>query len=571
MLYSTSMPITNPNSLQFLFSNSISTSKHLLQFFSLSITSHLLQPSNLYLFNSLLNSLAKGPCPSLSFFLFSLIRKHRLMPDAYTITTTLKSISRCSFFKHGEQLHSLILKSGFESNTFALNSLIGLYFSCGLTGLAKRVFDAAPSGTCDIVSWNSMVSGYLDNNMFEDALLVFTKMVKGFVRIDEVSPINALIACAKLGFGEVGKRIHTLIVVNGLDLNYYLGSALVSMYAKCGFTEVAHVVFDRMPERNVVCWGALIAGYVQFGKYKEAMELFRQMQLARVTPDEATMASVISLCAQMGALNEGRYIHAYCDIHGLGNRLFVKNALIDMYSKCGDVKEAYSVFLELTTRDVFSWTSMISGLAMNGYCTEALHLFEQMEREGEVVPNEVTFLGVLSACSHGGFVQKGYFYFDRMCKRYNLRPKIEHFGCMVDLLGRAKLIREALEFIENMPVLPDKVIWRALIFACRSSRETKIAKYAADKIAELDSNSNCGVHVMLSNVYATSSLWADVRTIRGFMKNQNEHKVPGHSFIEINGVVHEFLAGDVSHGETESIYQALKDLVNCCYMKETFA
>lgn len=446
-----------------------------------------------------------------------------------------------------------------------------MYFSCGLTGLSKRVFDTAPNGTCDIVSWNIMVSGYLDNNLFEEALLVFTKMVSGLVQIDEVSPINALIACAKLGLWKVGKQIHTLIVINGFDLNYYLGSALVSMYAQCGFTDDAHVVFDAMPERNVVCWGALIAGYVQCGKYREAMELFRQMQLARVTPDDATMASVISLCAQVGALNQGRHIHAYCNIHGLGEVLTVQNALIDMYSKCGDIKEGYKVFLELTIRDVFSWTSMITGMAMNGYCIEALHLFEQMEREGEVKPNEITLLGVLSACSHGGFIQKGYFHFDRMCKVYNLGPKIAHFGCMIDLLGRAKLIQEAYEFIENMPILPDTVIWRALLFACRSSREVKMAKYAADKIAELDCNSNSGVHVMLSNVYAASSLWGDVRTIRGFMKKQNEHKVPGCSFIEIDGVVHEFFAGDVLHGETESIYQALRDLINCCYMKDAFA
>jgi pentatricopeptide repeat protein len=446
-----------------------------------------------------------------------------------------------------------------------------MYSSCGLTDLSKRVFDTAPYGTCDIVSWNSMVSGYLDNNLLEEALLVFTKMVNGLVQIDEISPINALIACAKLGLGKVGKQIHTLIVVNGFDLNCYLGSALVSMYAQCGFTNDAHVVFDRMPDRNVVCWGALIAGYVRFGKYREAMELFRQMQLASVKPDDATMATIISLCAHVGAVNQGRHIHAYCDILGLSRVLTVQNALIDMYSKCGDIKEGYKVFSELTTRDVFSWTSMISGMAMNGCCTEALHLFEQMEREGEVKPNEVTLLGVLSACSHGGFVQKGYFHFDRMYKIYNLRPKIEHFGCMVDLLGRAKLIKEAYEFIENMPILPDTVIWRALLFACWSSREIKMAKYVADKIVELDSNSNIGVRVMLSNVYAASSLWGDVRTIRGFMENQNEHKVPGCSFIEIDGIVHEFFAGDMSHGETESIYQALRNLVNCCFMKDAFA
>ncbi|XP_020088418.1 pentatricopeptide repeat-containing protein At4g14820-like isoform X1 [Ananas comosus] len=534
----TSNPNPNPNATPkwplLLLPRPISTIVHLHQLLSRAVVSGLLRPPHLALWNSLLHSLTRGPSPSLALSLFLLVRAVGISADSYTFTSALKASSHLSLLTTGEEIHALSIKLGFNSDTFVLNSLINMYSVCGSLGAARKVFDLAMESSRDVVSWNSMISGYLQRNLCDEALRVFVKMVRESVVMDEVTPVNALIACGRTGAIDLGRRIHALVVVNGFELNHYLGSSLVSMYAKCGLVEDARNVFDEMPDRNVVCWTSMIAGHAQSGRFKEAVELFREMQIMGVKADDATIASVVSSCAQMGALDLGKYVHAYCDIHGIGKELSVKNAFIDMYSKCGDIERAYEIFNGLAKRDVFSWTAMISGLAMNGYCKDALDFFEQMETKCEVRPNEVTFLGVLSACSHGGFVGKGYYYFDRMNKVYKLTPKIEHYGCMVDLLGRAKLLAEADRFIKAMPVVPDVVIWRSLLFACRTVGEVKLAERAAERIMNLEPD-KCGGHVLLSNVYATTSRWSEVNRVRRVMNKWRINKQPGCSFIEVNG------------------------------------
>lgn len=434
-----------------------------------------------------------------------------------------------------------------------------MYSVCGEIGSARKAFDSAPDWALDVVSWNSLMSGYLKGSFYGEALWVFGEMVRRLVRMDRMTPVSALITCGRIGSHDLGRKIHSLVVVNGFGLDFYLGSSLVSMYAKCGDLEGAHKVFDGITGKNVVCWTSMISGYSKSGQFKEAVQLFRQMQLVGVKPDDATMACVVSCCGQLGALDQGRYLHAYYDAKGIGGDLMVKNALIDMYSKCGDIERALQIFWGLTQRDVFSWTAMISGLAMNGHPREALELFSHMEVLGEAVPNEVTFLGVLSACSHGGLVEEGFYYFGRMIGVYKLSPNIEHFGCLVDLLGRKKLLREMERFIREMPVEPDVVIWRSLIFACRAHGEVKLAEFAAKKMIELEPRKPGG-HVLLSNVYAVASRWGDVNRIRRGMNERSIHKAPGCSFIEINGCVHEFFSADSSHHQTKDIHQMLLEI-----------
>lgn len=431
-----------------------------------------------------------------------------------------------------------------------------MYFSCGLDAAARRVFYSADDSALDVVSWNSLISGYLQNGRCREALLVFENMMCGSIAMDAITPVSALIACGRIGAIDLGRSIHALVVTYGFKLNCYLGSSLISMYARCGCVDDARKLFDRIPERNVVCWTSMISGCTQSGEFKESIELFREMQMAGVRADDTTIASVVSSCAQLGALTQGRYIHKYCDVNNIGNLLSVKNALIDMYSKCGDVQKAFQVFQVLTQPDVISWSTMISGLAINGYSQEALDLFSKMELSGEVMPNEITFLGVLTACSHGGLVDKGYHYFNQIVHPYGLVPQIEHYGCIVDLLGRANRLEEAYKFIKQMPIEPDVVIWRSLLFACRAEGNVEQAEYAAQRILELEPR-KCGGHVLLSNIYAVSSRWSDVKSVRGVMSSHNIQKLPGCSFIELNGVVHEFLATDRSHHQSESISELL--------------
>uniref|UniRef100_A0ACD6ADF1 Uncharacterized protein n=1 Tax=Avena sativa TaxID=4498 RepID=A0ACD6ADF1_AVESA len=521
------------------------------------------------LLHSVLRSLSSGPDPSLSLSFLSLLRRSGYMPlDNYSLCAALSTAARLPSVVAGVQLHALSVKLGLGSDTFVLNTLINMYSACSYPSVARSVLDSAPQGTSDTVSWNTIIAGYVRGGLPNKALQAFSQMTKGQVRLDEVTLLNALVACAKTCTIEVGKLCHALLVMNGFELNCYMGSSLVSMYAKCGLVEDARRVFDQMPERNVVCWTTMISGYTQLGKSREAVKLFRDMQIAGTKPDDAAIATVVSSCGQMGALDLGRYVHAYCDIHGLGKDISAKNSLIDMYSKCGDIKKAYEIFRGLVKRDEFSWTVMIMGFAVNGLSGEALDLFAQMEEEGEVMPTEITFLGVLTSCSHQGLVEQGYYHFHRMSKIYGIAPRIEHYGCMVDLLGRAKLFVEAHQFIKDMPIAPDVVIWRSLLFACRACGEVGIAEYIAERIQELEPNM-CGENVLLSNVYATASRWVDASKLRTRMHSRRVNKRPGCSFIEVDGCVHEFFSGDDSHFETEAIYDILLG-INALLVAESF-
>ncbi|KAK1271696.1 Pentatricopeptide repeat-containing protein [Acorus gramineus] len=434
--------------------------------------------------NSALGELARGARPHQAISLYNRSRcEGFFFPDNYTLPLVLKASGRLSFLRKGEELHCTSFSLGFESDVFVQNSLISMYSACGDLGTAHRVFDLVPESVRDVVTWNSMISAYVQSDLPRGALAIYKKMR---VRPDKITSVTALSACGKVGDADRGRKIHAMVVMQGVGLDSFLGSSLIGMYAKCGLVEDARRLFDRLLDNNVVCWTSMVSGYTQSGRFREAIELFREMQ----------------------------------------------------------------------HRDVFSWTVMICGLAMNGNSEEALNLFSEMRSSSEVRPNEVTFLGVLSACSHAGLVDRGCFYFDCMKRTYMLTPKIEHFGCMVDLLGRANLLMEAKEFIRMMPIKADVVIWRSLLFACQMHNNVELAEYATSWILKLEPR-KCGVHVLLSNVYASASRWGDVKKVRKGMDDHGIGKLPGCTFIEINGIVHEFLAGDRSHPLVETIYNII--------------
>ncbi|XP_020588856.1 pentatricopeptide repeat-containing protein At4g14820-like [Phalaenopsis equestris] len=548
----------NPNSEQLrLLARRISSSNHLHQLLCLATAFGInFQNPHLHLLNSILHSLSGGPSPSLALIFFGLLHSQALALDGYTFTSALKATSRLSQPDTGAELHSLLTKLRLESDTFVLNSLIHMYSSSGFIGTARKVFDLAPDSSRDIVSWNSLASGYLCNHLYDESLMVFQQMVEHSRPMDSNTLVGALTTCAKIGALNIGRRIHSLVLTRGFDMDSYLASSLITMYSKCGALDHAHKLFDWIPERNTVCWTAMISGYAQSNQFLKSIKLFRKMQAEKLKPDENTISSVLSSCAQLGALHQGSYVHAYCDINGIELGLSAKNALVDMYSKCGEIDRAFCIFHDLQNPDVFSWTTMISGFAMNGNSFQALKLFSQMEASSSVLPNEITFLGVLSACSHGGLIEEGYYYFDKMRRVYKLLPRLEHYGCMVDLLGRAKLLREAEDFVKAMPIKPDVVIWRSLLFACRINEDVKVAEFAAQRIMELEPEL-CGGRVMLSNVYAVAARWNDVGLTRRNMNSRSIQKEPGLSFIELNGFLHDFLSAGMSHPEKEIIYDVL--------------
>ncbi|XP_066383272.1 pentatricopeptide repeat-containing protein At4g21065-like [Miscanthus floridulus] len=370
-------------------------------------------------------------------------------------------------------------------------------------------------------------------------------------------------ACARLLSLRDGERIHAESAKNGLATLVFVKNSLVHLYGACGLFESAHRVFDEIPvrERNLVSWNSMLNGFAANGRPNEVLTIFREMLDVNFMPDGFTMVSVLTGSAEIGALALGRRVHVYLTKVGLVGNSHVGNALIDLYAKCGCVEDARRVFEEMGTgRTVVSWTSLIVGLAVNGFGKEALELFGVMERE-KLVPTEITMVGVLYACSHCGLVDDGFTYFDRMKEEYNIAPRIEHLGCMVDLLGRAGKVKEAYDYILTMPLEPNAVVWRTLLGACAMHKKLELGEAAWARLVELDPG-HSGDYVLLSNLYAAVGRWADVHVLRKTMVKDGVRKNPGRSLVELRNYVYEFVMGDRSHPESEQIYQMLAEIAD---------
>ena len=630
-------------------------------------------------------------------------------PDHYTFPFVLKACGEIPSFRCGASVHAVVFVSGFEWNVFVGNGLVSMYGRCGVLKNARQVFDEMRErGIVDLISWNSIVAAYMQGSDSIRAMKMFERMSEDLeVRPDAVSLVNVLPACASVGAWLRGKQVHGYAYRSGLFEDVYVGNALVDIYAKCGMMEEANKVFERMKvkdvvswnamvtgysqigrfddalglfekiqeekiELNVVTWSAVIAGYAQRGLGREALDVFRQMRLFGSEPNVVTVVSLLSgcasegallhgkethcyaikwilnldendpgddlmvinalidmyskckspktaqamfnlippkdrsvvtwtvliggnaqhgeanealkifsqmlqpdnfvmpnaftiscalmACARLGALRFGRQIHAYVlRNHFQSAMLFVANCLIDMYSKSGDVDAARVVFDNMHQRNGVSWTSLMTGYGMHGRGEEALQIFDDMQRVG-LVPDGVTFVVVLYACSHSGMVDQGINYFNSMKKDFGVVPGAEHYVCMVDLLGRAGRLDEAMELIKGMPMKPTPAVWVALLSACRVYANVELGEYAAKKLSELESG-NDGSYTLLSNIYASARRWKEVARIRQLMKNAGIKKRPGCSWVQGRKGTAKFLAGDRSHPMSQQIYDLLRDLI----------
>ncbi|XP_058090782.1 pentatricopeptide repeat-containing protein At5g48910-like isoform X2 [Magnolia sinica] len=342
------------------------------------------------------------------------------------------------------------------------------------------------------------------------------------------------------------------------DFNVVSCNAMMSGYLKVGDLGSARSLFDKMPERDLVSWSTVIAGCVQLGDIKKALELFTEMQDLRIRADEVILASLLSASAQMGALYRGKWFHAYIYRSNVKLDVVLSTSLIDMYSKCGGVDIALRVFRLMPKKDTLAWNAIITGLAMNGCGEKSLGVFLEMQSEGKR-PDDVTFIGVLCACSHAGLLDEGFRYFECMTRDYRINPRIEHYGCMVDLLGRAGLLEDAQDFISRMPVEPNAAIWGALLGGCIIHGNVELGECVGRLLIELEPH-HSGRYVLLSNLYANANRWDDARNIREMMKEKGVQKIPGQSTIEAMGAVHEFVMGDRSHPQTKEIYHMLDEM-----------
>uniref|UniRef100_A0A2N9HRQ4 DYW domain-containing protein n=1 Tax=Fagus sylvatica TaxID=28930 RepID=A0A2N9HRQ4_FAGSY len=481
-----------------------------------------------------------------------------------------------------KQLHAHFIKTNAPLSTLPLTKLA---LVCALTPdfpYAQQVFKRLDKP--EIVFWNSCLKAFAEGQSPFDAILLFYKLREFDVVPDDFTCSFVLKACASLLDFLNGRIVHGYVEKLGFRSNVFLQNMIVNLYALCGAMGDARLLFDKMlerdvvtwnimisqlvkrgdvegayelfswmPERSVRSWTAMIAGYVQCGKPKEAIRLFMEMEEAGLRPNEVTVVAILAACADLGELDLGRRVHEYSNCSGYKRNVRVSNTLIDMYVKCGCLKDARRVFDEMEEQTIVSWSAMIAGLAMHGQAEEALRLFSKMIQIG-MKPNDVTFIGLLHACSHMGMIDKGREFFTSMTRDYGIIPRIEHYGCMVDLFSRAGLLQEAYEFIMKMPIKPNGVVWGALLGGCRVHKNIELAEEAIQHLSELDPL-NDGYYVVLSNIYAEAERWEDTAKVRRLMRDQGVKKTPGWSSITIDGVVHEFVAGDESHPQAEEIFQ----------------
>uniref|UniRef100_M1DG55 DYW domain-containing protein n=2 Tax=Solanum tuberosum TaxID=4113 RepID=M1DG55_SOLTU len=472
-------------------------------------------------------------------------------------------------------------------NVIASNSMIVLLGRSGRMSEACQLFDEMMEK--DVVSWTALISCYEQHGMYTQALDLFMQMCSNGISIDEVVAVSVLSACAHLLVVQTGESVHGLVIRVGFESYVNLQNALIHMYStcadvmaaqrlfdtsshldqiswnsmisgylKCDSLEQARELFDSMTEKDVVSWTTMISGYAQHDHFSETLALFQEMLHEDNKPDETTLVSVLSACTHLSALDQGKWIHAYIRKNGLKVNSILGTTLLDMYMKCGCVENALEVFNGMEEKGVSSWNALILGLAMNGQVERSLDMFQKMKECG-VTPNEVTFVAVLGACRHMGLVDEGRSYFNAMTRHYNVEPNIKHYGCMVDLLARAGLLKEAETLIDSMPIAPDVATWGALLGACRKHGNSEMGERVGRKLLELQPDHD-GFHVLLSNIYASKGNWDSVLDIRVAMTRQGVVKVPGCSMIEANGAVHEFLAGDKSHSQINEIEEMLAEM-----------
>lgn len=490
---------------------------------------------------------------------FLKMRLEGLVPDSITFMLLAQACAAEESLAAARCAHGLAIRAGAAGDVSVANTWISSYSRCGDLAAAESVFGEISPGDRTVVSWNSMIAGYARHGRPTEAAACFTEMRRLHGGPPEASAaVSLLSACALSAALPEGEAVHSLAIRGGLESDSTVGNALISLYAKCGDVGAARRCFDGMPERTPVSWSTMIDGYASRGAVVRALELFHAMEASKEKPDGFAVAAILSACGCSGALDLGRSISGYAVANGLDTEVIVRNALMDMYMKCGCPAEARSLFDEMPHRTVVSWTTMITGYALNGAFREALDLFHRMA-DSEAPPNGVTFLAVLQACAHGGLLREGCEYFAMMGEVFKLSPRLEHYTCVVDLLGRCGRLEDALSFVQSMPVEPDAGVWGALLGACSAHREVELGEHVARQLRKMEPRASAS-YVPLANAYASTGRWDGVAAVRVAMKRQGARKAPAESSLHAGGRLHSFAAQDDRHPEAAFAREVLSGL-----------
>ncbi|KAK6144097.1 hypothetical protein DH2020_020917 [Rehmannia glutinosa] len=436
-----------------------------------------------------------------------------------TISTILPTLLELNLFNKGKELHGFCVKMGMDSDVFVANALIDMYGKWNRFLEASHVFRKMDKR--NIVSWNTMIGNCAQNGLESNAVQLLREMQAHGEIPNSITLTNILPACARLGFLRHGMEIHARSIRLGSAFDLFVSNALTDMYAKCGRLDLAQTIFSISP-RDEISYNILITGYSQTSESSNSLSLFTEMIMLGLNLDTISYMGVLSACTNIYAIKEGKQIHAFAMRRLFHEHLFIANSLLDMYTKCGRIDIARKVFLRIPKRDTASWNTMILGFGMLGELDTAFELFEAMKDDSNVIYDSVSYIAVLSACSHGGLVDKGKMYFNDMLAR-NIEPSEMHYACMVDLLGRSGLMEEAMELINSLSIKP----------GC----------WAAERLLEAKPD-NPGYYVLLSNMYAEAGRWDEADRIRKVMNMRKVKKNPGCSWVQIEEHMHGFVAGE---------------------------
>ncbi|GLJ49785.1 hypothetical protein SUGI_1057230 [Cryptomeria japonica] len=573
--------------------------------------------SNVVTWTALMGAYSRNARPWDALALFYQMQRSGISSDRFVFPSVLPACAALEALHYGQELQGFIVRNGFQHDVFVASALVDMYFKCGRTEEARKVFDKIQerdtvlwntllSGYAynghmqeamgifqrmpkpNVFSWNTVIDGFGENGQVDEALKLFQKMperdvfswtamIAGLLRSDLVDKAMELFREIShpdmvswnqmiIGYTQSGRVEEAMKLFDEMpEKDLVSWNTMITGFVQNGHVQKALDLFRRMPNRCVISWNAIVAGHTQNGNFSEALLLFREMRMMGMKPNGVTFVSVLPACANLAALEHGKAVHEDIIKSGFESDTLVGNSLVDMYAKCGSIEDAQIVFDNMPAWDVVSWNAIIVGNAVNGFGKEALELFEKM-KSLHMKPNHVTFIGVLSACCHAGLVDDGWKYFNSMNESYHVTPAKEHYCCMVDLLGRVGHLYEAYNLVTNMPVKPNATVWASLLASCRICSNIELGERVAEFLFQSDTKSP-GHYVLLSNIYAAAGRWDNVGKVRKLMKERGVIKTPGSSWIEVNNKMYAFVVGDRSHPQTQEIYAELERL--CGQMKET--
>ncbi|CAM0881546.1 unnamed protein product [Alopecurus aequalis] len=493
---------------------------------------------------------------------YCIMRQGSVSPSNFAAISGLSSCASLGFLAAGQQVHCDAIKWGLDLDTSVSNALVKMYGVCGAISECWEVFNSMAEH--DVVSWNSIM-GVMANSQapIVESVEVFSNMTRSGLVPNKVTFVNLLAALSPLSVLELGKQVHAVVLKHGAIEDNAVDNALVSCYAKSGDMDSCEQLFSEMSgRRDAVSWNSMISGYIYNGHLQEAMDCVWLMMHSDQMMDCCTFSIVLNACASVAALERGMEMHAFGIRSQLQSDVVVESALVDMYSKCGRIDYASKVFNYMSQKNEFSWNSMISGYARHGLGRKALDIFEEMQ-QSEANPDHVTFVGVLSACSHAGLVDRGLDYFEMM-EGHGILPQIEHYSCVIDLLGRAGKLTKIREYIKRMPMKPNTLIWRTVLVACRQSKDSDkidLGREASQMLLELEPQNPVN-YVLASNFYAATGRWEDTAKARAAIGGAAVKKEAGRSWVTLGDGVHTFIAGDRSHPNTKEIYEKLSVLIH---------